>query len=49
MSDLPDLLDRFADEGGQRGAASVFSAAVDALGERQRRRRVRAVVASRSR
>jgi N-acetylneuraminic acid mutarotase len=46
MSDLPDLLERFADEGGERGAANVFAAAVDALGERRRRRRTRAVVAT---
>ena len=46
MSDLPDLLERFADEGGHRGAANVFAAAVDALGERQRRRRTRTVIAA---
>lgn len=48
MSDLHELLERFAEEGEPRGATAVFADAVNAAGARRRRRRNRAVVMSAS-
>jgi hypothetical protein len=44
VSDLREILDRFAEEGEPRGATTVFADAVNAAGHRRKRRRNRAVV-----
>ena len=46
MSDLHDLLERFADDGVQRGATTVFADALSTVGRRRMRRRGQTVLAT---